>query len=241
VDLHLKALAIICARGGSKELPGKNILLLNGKPLIAHTIEQVLSSKYFEKVIVSTDSKKIRDISKDFGAAVPFLRPKHLAGDRISKIPSIRHALLECEKLYGEVYELIADFDPTSPLRNNFDIKESISLMKKSKASNLISGTLARRSPYFNLIEKYSDSQIGLSKPINPPVTCRQDSPVCYDMNASIYIWKRDILLNHDSLFFPDTIFYEMPAIRSFDIDREIDFVIVESLAKKYNLLNDYN
>ena len=184
--------------------------------------------------MVSTDSEEIASIAKDYGAEVPFLRPKELADDTCPKWPAVRYTLFEYEKLSGEHYDVIVDLDPTSPLRNIDDIKNSIDLLIEKKASNVITAMPSRRSPYFNLIEEYPDGHIDLAKPPDAQITCRQDSPKCYDMNASIYVWKRDALLNNnDSVFLDRTSLYVMPEERSIDIDSELDFQFVEFLIGK--------
>jgi CMP-N,N'-diacetyllegionaminic acid synthase len=233
MDHAIKLLATICARGGSKGVPGKNIRNLLGKPLIAHTIELALASKLFEHVVVSTDSEEIAEIARSYGAEVPFLRPKELANDTCPKWPAVRYTLLEYEKISGDVYDVIVDLDPTSPLRNIDDIKNCITLLNEKEAPNVITAMPARRSPYFNLIEEYPDGRIGLAKTTETPITCRQDSPKCYDMNASIYVWSRNAILNNDSVFLDKTALYVMPDERSIDIDCELDFQFVEFLATK--------
>ena len=237
MDQSIKLLATICARAGSKGVPGKNIRTLLGKPLIAHTIGQAISSGLFEHVVVSTDSKDIAVIAKKYGAEVPFMRPKELATDTCSKWPAVRHALIECEKLYKSRFDIIVDLDPTSPLRTVQDIKNCFKLLVEKDAPNVITAMPARRSPYFNLIEVYPDGHVGLSKETAQPVTRRQDSPPCYDMNASIYIWKRDVLMENDSIFLKSTALYVMPEERSIDIDHEIDFEFVEFIANKRQIL----
>ncbi len=186
--------------------------------------------------MVSTDSEEIAAIAKDYGAEIPFLRPKELADDTCPKWPAVRYTLLEYEKLSGDQYDIVVDLDPTSPLRNIEDIKGCISLLLERNASNVITAMPSRRSPYFNLIEEYPDGRIGLAKTTESPITCRQDSPKCYDMNASIYVWSRDALLNNnDSVFMGETALYVMPEERSIDIDSELDFKFVEFLQEKKN------
>lgn len=231
MDKPVKILATICARGASKGLPGKNIRPLLGKPLIAYTIEQALSSGLFEHVVVSTDSNEIAVIAKQHGAEVPFLRPKELATDVSSKLPAIRHVLVESEKLFNKKFDVIVDLDATSPLRVIDDIKNCINLLFENDTPNVITAMLARRSPYFNLIEIDSNGHVNLSKKASKPITCRQNSPKCYDMNASIYVWKRDVLLENDSIFLENTALYVMPMERSIDIDYEVEFNFVEFLA----------
>jgi CMP-N-acetylneuraminic acid synthetase len=231
VDQFMKKLAVICARGGSKGVPGKNTRPLLGKPLIAYTIRQAVDSGLFERVVVSTDSDDIAAIAKKYGAEVPFLRPQALAGDAAPKLPAVKHALLESENIFGQTFDIIIDLDPTSPLRSIDDIKCCIDILMGDDVSNVITAMPSRRSPYFNLIEKNDKGQVRLAKEVFPPISCRQNSPKCYDMNASIYAWERSSLLEADSVLLQRTQLYIMPEERSIDIDSELDFKLVEFLA----------
>jgi len=226
--MNKQILCTICARGGSKGVKNKNIRLLNGKPLIAHTIQQAINSKLFAHIVVSTDDDKIAQEAKKAGAEILFKRPPELAGDKAAKIPVIRHALQESEKYYNQQFPYLIDLDATSPLRSVSDIQESYAKMISGNHANLITAMPARRSPYFNMVEQDKNGNVKLAKQTNPPVRCRQDAPPCYDMNASIYIWKREILLAEDNLFLPTTGLYIMPENRSIDIDCELDFKFVE-------------
>ena len=228
-------LCTICARGGSKGIKGKNLRRLAGKPLLAYTIEQAVSSKLFEHVVVSTDSDPIADLAQKSGALVFFKRPAELASDTAAKIPVIRHALLESEKFFKKKYDVVIDLDITSPLRDIEDIILAYNQFQLDKNDNLITAMPARRSPYFNLIERTSQGQVVLSKKLEQPVIRRQDSPECFDMNASIYIWRRDVLLNNDSIFLEKTGLYIMPEERSIDIDCELDFEFVEWIINRKN------
>lgn len=223
-----KILCTICARGGSKGVKNKNIRLLNGKPLIAHTIEQAKKSELFDHIVVSSDSDEIIDVAKSYGAEVFFKRPDELASDFSGKLDVIRHALIESEKYYNTKFEYHVDLDATSPLRDVSDITESFKQFLENNNDILVTGAPARRSPYFNLIEVDKDGHVGLSKTLPENIVRRQDSPDCYDMNASIYIWKREALISNNTLFIDNTGIYVMPEERSQDIDSELDFKIVE-------------
>lgn len=218
----------ICARGGSKGVKNKNIRLLNGVPLIAHSIQKALESQIFDTVAVSSDCDDILNISSKFGAHHVIKRPAELATDKAAKIPVIRHAVQTIENITNKSYDVCVDLDATSPLRTAEDIKNAFIKFQDDHASILFSVCRAHRSPYFNLVEESKDGKISLSK--KSIVTRRQDAPECYDMNASIYIWKRDIIENENSLFLDETSIYVMPTERSFDIDTELDFKIVEFL-----------
>lgn len=223
-------LCTICARGGSKGVPGKNIKPLHGLPLIAHTVLQAKASGLCDRIVVSTDSPEIGEVAQRHGAEFFFLRPQELASDTAGKLPVIQHALTAAEAHWKTTYDFLIDLDPTSPLRLVTDIQDAFHQMTQNGHSNLFSAAESRKSPYFNMVERDPDGRVGLSKALQTPVVRRQDAPKVYEMNASIYIWKRDILLNNSTLFLPETGLYEMPAERSIDIDSPVDFKVVEVL-----------
>lgn len=229
----MKSICTICARSGSKGVLKKNIKLLNGIPLIAYTIHQAIDSKLFSKIIVSSDSEKIASIAKQAGAESWFLRPKKLSSDKASKLDAIRHAVIKAEKKFNTSYDFVFDLDATSPLREVSDIKNAYKLFIQSKASNLITATPARKNPYFNMVE-YRGTKIKLVKSIKGVLLpqSRQVAPPVYDMNASIYIWKKSSLFNDINLINKNTVMYEMPEERSIDIDTMVDWYLVELLMK---------
>lgn len=228
---NLNILCTICARGGSKGVKNKNIKLVDGIPLIAHTIKSALNSNMFKHVVVSSDDEKINEVAREYGAEVLFERPKELSGDKAAKIPVIRHALEESERVLQTKFDILCDLDATSPLRDVKDIVDCLEVVASNAADNVITASPARRSPYFNLVELGDDKIPVLSKPSD--VNRRQDSKKCYDMNASIYVWKRELLLESNSLFHSRTYLHVMPEERSIDIDSELDFRIVSALIEK--------
>ena len=177
-------LCTICARGGSKGVKNKNIRDLNGKPLIAYTIEQAIQSGLFHRIVVSTDSDTIAEISKKYGAEVFFKRSTELSSDVAGKLDVIRDAFKRSEEYHNENYEFLVDLDATSPLRNVDDIVNSFALLKVNKYANLITACPSRKSPYFNLVEVDANGIVELSKKIDGKILRRQDAPICYDMNA---------------------------------------------------------
>lgn len=223
-------LAIIGARGGSKGVKNKNIRPLLGKPLIAWTIEQAIESELFDHVVLTSDSDEIMQISAQYGADVFFKRPDEYATDTAPKIPAIRHALLESERHFGKRYDYVVDLDATAPLRLISDLVEALQQFEREGYDALITAMPARRSPYFNLVEQGDNGCVDLSKKLDRPISRRQDSPKCFDMNASFDIWKREVLLKSDTLFTGNTGLYVMPEDRSIDIDCELDWRIVEML-----------
>lgn len=229
----MSRICTVCARGGSKGVKNKNIRELAGKPLIVHTLEQARSSGLFELIAVSSDSPEILDIARRHGADLMVERPPELATDTAAKLPAIRNCVEEAEKFAGEKFEVVVDLDTTSPLRLPEDISGAVELLETRRASNVITAAPARRSPYFNLVELGGDGVVHLSKPLAKEIVRRQDSPQCFDMNASIYVWRRDALFEHPTVFAPDTLLFVMPEERSIDIDSELDFEIVELIMKK--------
>ena len=227
-----RIICTICARGGSKGVPRKNLKPLLNKPLIAYTIEQAIETKCFETIAVSSDDDEILEVSKKFGASILIKRPHDLATDTAAKIPVIQHCVLECENIKNIKYDIVVDLDASSPLRLTSDISNCINLLIKNNVKNVITAMPARRSPYFNLIE-ITQGVAHLSKQLPNNVVRRQDAPKAYDMNASIYTWKRDELFLSTSVFLDNTAMYEMPEERSIDIDNPIDFKLVELLMRE--------
>lgn len=223
----------VCARGGSKGVKGKNTRLLNGKPLVALSIEQAKASGLFDVIAVSSDSEQILEIARAHGADYLVQRPEELATDTAAKLPVIRHCVAEVERRLGRAGTICVDLDATSPLRSIEDIRNAVALLEKTGAGNVITAMPARRSPYFNLVEVDEQGLVRLAKPVTTPFARRQDAPKCYDMNASIYVWKRDVLFDAPTLFNADTQLYVMPEERSIDIDSELDFLFVEFLMSR--------
>lgn len=228
-----KVLCTICARGGSKGVKNKNIKLLHGKPLIAYTIEQAKESGLFEHIVISTDSDLIATVAQEYGAEVFFKRSEEMASDTAGKLEVIKDAFVRSEEYYQTSFDYLVDLDATAPLRSVQDIIGAYQQFLKDDNDNLITAMPSRRSPYFNLVEVDGSGKVALSKKLSSSIVRRQDAPKSYDMNASIYIWKRDIILNENSIFLEKTGLYVMPEERSIDIDSELDFEFVEFLMRK--------
>lgn len=229
-------LCTICARGGSQGVKNKNIKELNGKPLIAYTIMQAKDSGLFEHIVISTDSDDIASIAKKYGAEVFFKRSAEMASDTAGKLEVIRDAFKRSEEYYGKTFDYQIDLDATAPLRNVEDIVNSFNQLVENNNDNLITAMPSRRSPYFNLVEVDENGRVDLSKKLPSRIIRRQDAPKSYDMNASIYIWKRDTILNENNLFLKNTGLYVMPEERSIDIDTPLDFEFVEFMMRKLNV-----
>jgi len=226
----MRRLCTICARGGSRDAPNKNLRPLMGIPLIAHTIMHARQCGLFERIAVSSDSSEILAVAKDFGADDLVDRPPAMATDTAAKIPTIHHALATIEQRYSTAYDTLVDLDVTSPLRLPDDICGAVELLEKTRVACVVTGSASRRSPYFNLVEARSDGTIALSKSSPSQPVRRQDAPRTFDMNASIYVWDTGAFRTEPKIFYSDTRLFEMPPERSLDIDSELDFDLVEAL-----------
>ena len=240
-------LATVCARGGSKRLPGKNTRMLHGKPLWLWTVQQAVESGCFDIIVISTDDPAVGPLRRleshidgDF-QITRVRRPDELATDTAGKVPAIRHALLRAEELTGHTFDRIIDLDVTSPLRTLDDIRGFCAKLDTIRDGGLVSVCKSWRSPYFNQVELCEKDLWGkvdrarLVKWDHGFAYVRsQDAPVTYDLNASMSGWTRNYLLaddRHPVSF--NTYIYEMPRERSWDIDDELDLEIVEFLMRK--------
>ncbi len=193
----MKILTIIPARGGSKGIPGKNIIDVNGKPLIAYTIEPAVKAKesgLTDKVIVSTDSKEIADVARRFGAEVPFLRPESISGDKAKSVEFLQHALDFYEES-GIHFDAVLLLQPTSPLRTEKDINDALKLFEESKNDSLIS---VYEEEYINDLVIYKLAADGkTSVPVSPlhnKGVRRQDHGSLYVRNGCIYISSSELI-----------------------------------------------
>ncbi|MEX1078669.1 MAG: acylneuraminate cytidylyltransferase family protein [Homoserinimonas sp.] len=220
----------ITVRAGSKGVPGKNLRNVAGIPLFGHSVLQARESGLFAEVVVSSDSERILELAPEFGATGVVVRPPDLASDTAGKVPAIAHAVLEIETRRNVVFDTSVDLDATSPLRLVSDIVDAVTMFEQANVESLITGTEARRNPYFNLVELQPNGTVRVSKSPTDAVLRRQDAPRSFDMNGSIYVWKRDSLIENPVVFYPSTLLYEMPPERSQDIDSEYDFRVVSWL-----------
>ena len=234
----MKRLCSVCVRGGSKGVQNKNTRPLLGKPLLIHSLDQARQSGLFDCIVVSSDSNEILQLAEEWGVDHAIERPEELATDFAPKLPVIQHCFQTAETLSGMTFDIAVDLDATSPLRNQDDLEGVLELLEKRTLhgdlmTNVITGTPARRSPYFNLVELDESGRVHLSgkrQNIDGTIVRRQDAPPCFDMNASIYAWWRDSLLKARHVIQSSTRLYVMPEERSVDIDSELDFRWVEFL-----------
>lgn len=231
--------AILCARKGSKGLPGKNGKLLHGKPLIAWTIEQALASGILRPVAVSSDDPELLEIAGQAGADLLVDRPAELATDEVSVLPAIQHCLRAVDARQGELRAAsFVYLQATSPLRRPEDIAGAVALFDRGGCASVITGCRAHKSPYFDMVERRTDGTVVLAKRPEQRIERRQDAPECFDMNGSIYVFDRRRFEADPRVLYPDTRLYEMPRERSIDIDTWLDFFLVEKLMEARGLLD---
>lgn len=221
-----RVLGIIPARGGSKGVARKNIRDLNGKPLIAHTIQAGIGTSVIDSVVVSTDDEEIAQVADEYGARVPFIRPSELATDEAPTAPVITHTLKELENT-GEEYETFVLLQPTSPLRTEEHIEEAYSIYQDSDYDSVISvypthDTRWKRTPDGAKKINYTDA-----------AKRRQDRDPEYVTNGSIYITNVDQFLQAGETIAGKTGLYEMNEMNSIDIDTPFDLYLAEKIFRK--------
>lgn len=219
-------LAIIPARGGSKRLPRKNVLDLDGKPLITYSIESALKSKYIDKVIVTSDDTGILAVSKEYGADT-IQRPDYLANDTATSFDALKHTIENIE-----AYDYIVLLQPTSPLRNEKHIDEAIELLGKKKASAVVSVCEMDHSPLWSNTLDENLSMVGFLK--DEVLNKRsQDLEIFYRLNGAIYISKTSKFLENESFMLKENIYaYVMDRKDSVDIDEKFDLDLAEMMLK---------
>ena len=231
---NYKVLGVTLARGGSKGIPRKNIKKILGKPLIGYTIEAALESEIFNHYVVSTEDEEIAQISKKLGAEVPFMRPKHLAGDEVWSRDALKHAVLECEKIYNEKYDYVIELPCVSPARTGIHIREAFFKLVETKADSVIS--LARMQ------DKHP---VRMKRLVNGEIrdfckefpegegSRRQDLEPCYVRNGAIYSLTRDTIVEKFSRNGDKSVGYLMDDFSSVNIDAPIDLLLAVTILKE--------
>lgn len=223
-----KILAIIPARSGSKGLVDKNIKKLNGKPLIAYTIEAAEKSNVFDQIVVTTDSEEYATISRQYGAEVPFLRPSYLSSDNTNSTDVIIHVLAELQK-QGKVYDYFMLLQPTSPLRTKNDILNSIKMMIDKNATSIVSVCEVDHNPLWS---NTLDQTLRLDDFIRQDDNNRrQELPTYYRLNGAIYLAKTKSFLENKT-FYKNSFAYIMSKQKSLDIDDKLDFELAGLISK---------
>lgn len=232
--------SITLARGGSKGIPGKNIKLLNGKPLIAYTLEAAAASGCFSRILVSTDDEKIASAAKRYGAKIPFLRPLELAGDTTPVITVLRHLvvwLLEQEKKLPDYMILL---QPTSPLRQPFHIQEAVKLLVTSGADSVIGvqEVPANTHPSWTFRIAGPGHKLALfsGEPIKQIIPLRQQLPRALRTNGAFFGFKTKLLLEDPPSFYGDDVRgYVMDSRYSVDVDTPDDWIALENSMRIQN------
>ncbi len=220
-----RVLAIIPARGGSKGLPGKNIMPLAGRPLIAWTIEAALACPEIDRLILSSDDEVIMATARQFGCEVPFVRPSHLATDTASAVEVVLHALDQLP----ERYEWLVLLQPTSPLRLATDISACLVRCRAGRFPSCVTVMPAAKSPFWSYF-------LGADQRMTPVLereqlpAVRQQLPAVYTLNGAVYVAGCDWFRVHRTFVGPESCGQVMPAERSVDIDTALDFKLAELL-----------
>jgi CMP-N,N'-diacetyllegionaminic acid synthase len=233
----MKLLITICARGGSKGIPGKNIRLLNNKPLIHYSIETAQKFAAVKEAVISlsTDDAEIKRIAAEAGLVTDYSRPESLATDNAGKVDTIKNLIVYEEKIISSSFDYILDLDVTSPLRNPEDLHKAFEIIQKDEqALNLFSVNIAGRNPYFNMVEEKENGYYGLVKA--GEFLTRQSAPTVYELNASFYFYRRHFFEQENCKTISGrSLIYAMPHI-CFDLDHSIDFEFMEFLVANNKL-----
>ena len=226
----MRVLGLIPARGGSKGIPRKNIRLLCGKPLLHYTTEAALAARHLSRVILSTEDEEIAEVGRRGGVEVPFLRPPELAEDETPMLPVVQHTIGWMEE-QGEYFDAVCLLQPTNPLRRAEDIDGAIELLQQSGADSVIS--------FFDVGEKHPARMKYISsdgRVIDPPFAekvegqRRQDLPKLYLREGSIYLTRRNVLMEKNSFKGDDCRAWIIPEVRACNIDTPFDLFIAEQL-----------
>jgi len=214
-------------------LPGKNLLLLDGVPLIIHTIRAAKESRLLDEFLVSTDDVKIAEVARSARANVPFLRPSELAGDETPVWLAVRHAVEHWEGIEAHPISAVVLLQPTSPLRTGSDIDACILRFRELDADMCATAVLTHDNPYFNMVEA-TPGFFPFVRPCSPLMVNsfrRQDSPQVYALNGAVYVVRRSVLGTFDNQFQVSRFaIVEMPRSRSVDIDSEEDLQLAQWL-----------
>ena len=226
----MNVVALTCARGGSKGLPGKNVRPLAGKPLIAWAVDTARTVSRVRKTIVSTDSEEIAAAARAAGAEVPFMRPANLARDDSPEWHVWRHALTWMKEHDGGYPDALLVVPATAPLRATDDLERALDEFAKGDADVVITVTEAHRSPYFNMVRDNADGTVSLVIPPTTAVFRRQDAPAVHDITTVAYVARPEFVMARNGVFEGRVRSVQVPVERSLDIDTPLDFRMAEWL-----------
>jgi CMP-N,N'-diacetyllegionaminic acid synthase len=221
---------VICARGGSKGVPRKNLRPLAGKPLIVHTIECAKACSILQRLVVSTDDEEIADVGRQHWAEVPFMRPAHLAQDDSPKWAVFQHLVQTLEQMARQQIDVLVDLDTGVPLRRPSDIEGCVQQLLARHADVVVTAYEAERNPYFNMVELDRQGYAKIVKPLAIPITRRQEAPRVYSLSPAVFAIRREALWKYRHWSEARLQIYVIPRERAIDIDTETDFHFVEYL-----------
>lgn len=225
-------LAIIPARGGSKGLPGKNVKMLCGKPLIAWSIEAGLQATYCDEVMVTTDSPEIAEVAKKFGAAVPFLRPQELALDNSPTFEAARHAIEFYRQNQNRTFDYIVLLEPTSPLREKDDIDNMIRKIVEHEDSYDSIVSIGQVNEHPSIMKKIVGDSLAPFCEELELTSRRQDNQPAYFPYGVAYIIKTDTLLKEKTFYSARNAYYKIKRWQNYEIDDIYDFLAIENIMK---------
>ncbi len=224
----------IFARGGSRGLPGKNLRVFCGEPLIGRAIRAARDSFWIERVVVSTDCPRIAEIARRYGAECPFLRPPELAADSAPEWFAWRHAVQHYQSSSDrEPMDVFVSVPPTAPLRRPDDVDRCVKRYLEGDVDSVITVTPARRHPQFNMVTPSGEGLVRLAGQRVESIARRQDCSTMYDITTVAYAVDPEFILSEDSLFDGRVAAVEVPEQRALDIDSSLDFEIGEFLGSR--------
>ncbi|MCR5688365.1 MAG: acylneuraminate cytidylyltransferase family protein [Lachnospiraceae bacterium] len=230
----MRVLFIITARGGSKGVPGKNIIQLGGLPLIAYKIISAKKCRYEHRLIVSTDDEKIADVAREYGAEVPFMRPAYLATDTAGSMDVVAHAMEWVEANDDSRYDVVCLLEPSSPFLTPTDLNDALALMEDGKADTMLGMKEVEVSRRFiHTLDEKGGLSLFYDEIKNMTATRRQDQKPEYTMNGCIYAAKYDYLKKNRLFHSVNSVPYIMPAERSIEIDSMFDLEMARFIVEK--------
>lgn len=235
----MKVLGIVTARGGSKGIPGKNLKLLAGRSLLAHTILTARACQALDRVILSTEDEAIASAGRELGCDVPFVRPANLALDETPHLPVIQHAVRWMDERVGYRPDAVMILQPTSPLRSAEDIRASLELLERSGADSVLSVSAVPRHAHPMRTLRVNDQGEAVlfvtGEPVRTRINRRQDLPEAWVMNGAIYACLTRVLFATDASLYGDRVVaYQMPAERAISIDDLHDWAEAERLIARH-------
>jgi CMP-N-acetylneuraminic acid synthetase len=225
-----RVLGVIPARGGSKGVPRKNVKLLCGRPLLQYTVDAALASQGLSRVILSTEDHEIAEIGRRCGVEVPFIRPSELSSDETPMLPVVQHALRMLESA-GDRFDAVCLLQPTNPLRRPEDIDACIDLLAQSGTDAVFTvlQVPAEYNPHW-VYFRNRDGSLRLSTGEITPIPRRQDLPLALHREGSVYVTRRDVVIEGNSLYGSRTLGHPIDPERSVNIDSIDDWERAETL-----------